>query len=143
MTLPTWENIIFSKDGAMYALYKMIKQVAAGDMAAGSVQTDDVANGAITEGKIATGAVTSGKLGNGAVSTAKIADDAVTPAKISGVGIDSAGVTITALTAAIGDPATLNDGVYIVKDTADSNKIKPVYVKGGAFLVGAAATAAV
>ena len=75
--------------------------------------------------------------------TVTIADDAVAPANILGFAKDSAGVTAAALTAAIGAPGTLNEGaIYVVKDTADADKIKLVAVKGGAFYVGAALTAA-
>ena len=74
---------------------------------------------------------------------AQIADGAITPAKMSDHYIDSAGVTIAALTAAIAAPATLVDGtIYVIRDTADSNKIKLVVVAGSAFYVGAALTAA-
>ena len=56
----------------------------------------------------------------------------------------SAGVTITALTAAIGAPAGFVDGtVVMVKDTDDTNKIKFVIVVGGAFYHSGAYTAAV
>ena len=125
------------------ALDGRIDNVEAGTVASGSISSDELANGAVIEAKLGTGAVTSGKIGTGAVSTAKIADAAVTPVKMFDNYIDSAGVTTAALTAAIADPATLVDGTqYIIKDTADSNKIKPVVVAGGAFLVGAALTAA-
>lgn len=91
----------------------------------------------------AAGSIAGVKLEDGGVVTDKIADDAITPAKILGFAKDSDGVTAAKLTANIGNPAALNEGaVYVVKDTADSNKIKLVVVKGGAFFVGAALTAA-
>lgn len=117
--------------------------VTAAKLAADAVEEAKIKNGAVVEGKLGTGAVTAGKIGTSAVTTIKINDGAVTPAKLFDNYIDSAGVTIAALTAAIADPATLVDGtIYVIKDTADSNKIKPVYVAGSAFLVGAALTAA-
>jgi len=115
----------------------------AGVVAEGSISSGELANGAVIEAKLGTGAVTAGKIGTSAVTTIKINDGAVTPAKLFDNYIDSAGVTNAALTASIGDPATLVDGtIYVIKDTADSNKIKPVYIAGSAFLVGAALTAA-
>lgn len=124
----------------MYALLKdlddRIDDVEAGTVAAGSIGTDEIANLAVTEGKIATSAVTSGKIADGSVSAAKLRGD-IKP-------ITSAGVTIVALTAAIGDPATLPDGyIAAVKDTADADRIKLITVFGGAFGVSAAQTAAV
>lgn len=117
--------------------------VTAAKLAADAVEEAKIKNGAVVEGKLGTGAVTAGKIGTGAVTTIKINDGAVTPAKLYDSYIDSAGVTTVALTAAIGDPATLVDGTrYLIKDTADSNKIKPVYVAGSAFGIGAALTAA-
>lgn len=101
--------------------------------AANSIPGEDLTNASVTVTQLA----------NNAVETAKIKDGAVTPAKKAAVAINSAGVTTAALTAAIADPATLVEGaVYAVKDTADANKIKLVAVRGGAFYVGAALTAA-
>ena len=121
-----------------------VSDAEAGVVAEGSISTDELANGAVTESKLGTGVVTSGKLGTSAVTTIKINDAAVTPDKLFDNCIDSAGVTTAALTTAIAAPATLVDGtVYIIKDTSDSDKIKPVTVVGGAFIVGAAWTAAV
>jgi len=136
MSLPTWDNIIYSKDGAVYALFKMIEQVAAGDMEAGSVQTDDVANGAITEPKLATGAVTSGKMADGSASAAKLRGDIKS--------YESAGITIEALTSAIADPATLPESFTArVIDSSDSDALYLVNVKEGAFYLSAELTAAV
>jgi len=103
----------------------------------------DAAAGSILGSAIEAGGIVAAKLASDAVETAKIKDGAVTPVKMSGHYKASAGVTIVALTAAIGDPAGLVEGsVYVVKDTADSNKIKLVAVQNGAFFVGAALTAA-
>jgi hypothetical protein len=125
------------------ALDERITNTEAGVVAEGSIGSDEIANGAVIEGKLGTGAVTSGKVGTGAITEAKIGAGAVTPAKLFDNYIDSAGITIEALTAAIADPATLVDGTqYVIKDTSDSNKIKPIIVAGSVFLVGAALTAA-
>jgi hypothetical protein len=157
MALPEWKQIIFSKKGALNALYNAVKteladitagipengSVTAAKLAADAVEEAKIKNGAVVEGKLGTGAVTAGKLGAGAVTTIKINDEAVTPAKLFDNYIDSAGVTNVALTTAIGDPATLVNGtIYVIKDTTDSNKIKPVYVADSAFLIGTALTAA-
>lgn len=112
-----------------------IADAEAGVVAAGSISSDELANGAVIEAKLGTGAVTSGK----------IADTSVTAAKLRGdiKSVTSAGVTITALTAAIADPATLPDGyIAVVKDSADTDKIKIVTVFGGVFYVSLAQTAA-
>jgi len=122
--------------GILEDLETRISNVAAGTVEAGSISSDELANGAVTEPKLGTGAVTSGKMADGSVSAAKLRGDIKS--------FDSAGVTIETLTAAIADPATLPDGYTAqVKDTSDSNKIKLVTVRSGAFLVGAAFTAAV
>jgi len=136
MALPKWEQIAFSRKGPLMALYDMIKQVAAGYMEAGSVQTDDVANGAITEPKLATGAVTSGKMADGSASAAKLRGDIKS--------YESAGITIEALTSAIADPATLPESFTArVIDSSDSDAIYLVNVKEGAFYLSAEFTAAV
>ena len=101
------------------------------------------AAGSILGTSIETGGITKDQIAADAVESAEIKDGAVTPAKLSDHYINSAGVTIAALTAAIAAPATLVDGtIYVIRDTADSNKIKLVVVAGSAFYVGAALTAA-
>jgi len=143
MTLSKTYRSILGKGGLVpKCLYDLISEVdarvedvEAGVVAAGSINSDELANGAVVEAKLGTGAVTSGK----------IADTSVTAAKLRGdiKSVTSAGVTITALTSAIADPATLPDGyITVVKDSADTDKIKVVTVFGGAFYVSVAQTAA-
>lgn len=149
--------------GVAEGLYNRIKEVddkiaevEAGTVPAGSISTSEIADLAVTEGKIAATAVTTAKIANlnitegliatGAVTSGKIADSSVTSAKLRGdmKYHTSAGVTITALTAAFGDPATLPDGFLgFIKDTTDSNHIRAVTVIGGAFYYGGVYTAAV
>jgi hypothetical protein len=51
--------------------------------------------------------------------------------------------TVVGLTAAFGDPALLADGtVFVIKDSADGNKVKMVSVMGGAYYLGAEMPAA-
>lgn len=57
--------------------------------------------------------------------------------------VPSAGITIAALTAAIGNPTTLHDGTFVfIKDTTDSNAIRAIVVIGGAFYYGGKYTVA-
>lgn len=113
-----------------------VENVEAGTVAAGSISTDEIANLAVTEGKINTGAVTSGKIADGSVTAAKLRGDVKS--------FTSAGITITALTAAIGDPASLPDGyIAFIKDSSDSNHVRAVVVMGNAFYYGGVYTAAV
>jgi hypothetical protein len=115
---------------------KSIEDIEAGTVPAGSISTEEIANLAITEGKIATSAITSGKIADGSISAAKLRGDMK--------GATSAGVTITALTAAFGDPATLpSNFLGFIKDSSDSNHIRAVVVVGGAFYYGGVYTAAV
>lgn len=144
MALSKTYRSILGKGGLVpKCLYDLIKEVddkvesvEAGEVATGSISSDELANGAVIEAKLGTGAVTSGKIADGSVTAAKLRGD-IKP-------FTSAGVTITALTAAIADPATLPDGyIAAVKDSADTDKIKIVTVFGGAFYVSLAQTAAV
>lgn len=117
-------------------LDERLADAEAGVVAAGSISSDELANGAVVEAKLGTGAVTSGKIADASVTAAKLRGDIK--------GYTSAGVTTAALTAAIADPATLSDNfIAVVTDSADSNAIKIVTVKAGAFYVSAALTAAV
>jgi len=42
MALPKWEQIAFSRKGPLMALYDMIKQVAAGEMASKAITAEDM-----------------------------------------------------------------------------------------------------
>lgn len=132
-----------AQGGVNKGLYDLIEEVdtsiadiEAGTVPAGSISTDEIANLAITESLIATGAVTSGKIGSAAVTADKLRGDVK--------GATSTGVTIAALTAAFGDPATLpNNFIGFIKDSSDSNHIRAVVVRDGAFYYGGVYTAAV
>ena len=98
--------------------------------------------GSIAATAIDTSGIVAAQLASNAVETAKIKDGNVTKAKLANQYFACAG-TIAGLTAAIGAPAGLVQGaVYVIKDTADSNKIKIVVVQNSAFFIGAALTAA-
>lgn len=127
MAFPEWKQIIFSKKGALNALYNAIKteltaidtridSVEAGTVAEGSISEAELANGAVSESKLATGAVTSGKLGTGAVATAKLADAAANAVKIKHVErvitIAGGSATGTATAAEGADVNAVPTGIY-------------------------------
>lgn len=123
----------------LYALLEdldtRISSAESGVVSAGSIGTDEIANLAVTEGKINTGAVTSGKIADGSVTAAKLRGDVKS--------FTSGGITITALTSAIGNPASLPDGyIAFIKDSSDSNHVRAVVVMGNAFYYGGVYTAA-
>lgn len=106
-------------------------------------QIASAAAGSIPAADIDAAGIVAAQIASDAVETAKIKDNAVTPAKMSDHYIDSAGITIAALTAAIAAPGTLVDGtIYVIRNTSDANKIYLVSVAGGAFFVSAAQAAA-
>lgn len=73
MALPEWKQIIFSKKGALNALYNAFKteltaidtridSVEAGTVAEGSIDTPELADGAVENDKVGADAITSDKM---------------------------------------------------------------------------------
>jgi hypothetical protein len=73
MALPEWKQIVFSKFGAVNALYNAVKKelvaidtridsVEAGTVAPGSIDTPELADGAVENDKVGAAAITSDKM---------------------------------------------------------------------------------